>query len=212
MQTKKSGLYRSDDGGDTWVLANADPRLTGRAWYFNRVTIDPNNPDIVYIPNVALYRTEDAGKTISIVRGAPGGDDYHQLWIDPKNSSSMVLGTDQGTTISLDRGHTWSTWYNQPTAQMYHVITDNRFPYTVYGTQQDSDSASVHSRTDSGQITPRDWFPTGPSESGYIALDPNDPEIVYLSGLWQRGALQPPHWSQSGCNSLASLDLRTTDQ
>ena len=184
IQAKNSGLYRSDDGGDTWTLANSDSRLTGRAWYFNRVTIDPNNPDVAYIPNVALYRTEDAGKTISIVRGAPGGDDYHQLWIDPKNSSSMVLGTDQGTTISLDRGLTWSTWYNQPTAQMYHVVTDNRFPYTVYGTQQDSDSASVHSRTDFGQITPRDWAPTGPSESGYIALDPNDPEIVYLAAAY----------------------------
>ena len=95
------------------------------------------------MPNVALYRSEDGGKTISIVRGAPGGDDYHQIWIDPKNSASMVLGTDQGTTISLDRGLTWSTWYNQPTAQLYHVITDNEFPYVVYGAQQDSGSAAV---------------------------------------------------------------------
>ena len=98
---------------------------------------------MVYIPNVALYRSEDGGKTISVVRGAPGGDDYHQLWIDPKNSASMVLGTDQGTTISLNRGQTWSSWYNQPTAQFYHVTTDNQFPYAVYGTQQDSGSAAV---------------------------------------------------------------------
>lgn len=181
IQAKKPGLYRSDDGGDNWTLANDDPRLTSRAWYFNSVTIDPNNPDVLYVPNVALYRSEDGGKTISIVRGAPGGDDYHQIWIDPKNSSSMVLGTDQGTTISLDRGQTWSTWYNQPTAQMYHVVTDNRFPYTVYGTQQDSGSAAVYSRSDSGSIGPRDWFPSGSSESGYIALDPIDPEIVYLT-------------------------------
>jgi photosystem II stability/assembly factor-like uncharacterized protein len=181
IQAKKSGFYRSDDGGDTWVLANSDPRLTSRAWYFNGITIDPNNPDVFYVPNVALYRSEDGGKTISVVRGAPGGDDYHQLWIDPKNSASMVLGTDQGTTISLDRGATWTSWYNQPTAQLYHVITDNQFPYIVYGAQQDSGSAAVPSRTDHGQITPRDWFPAGGSESGYMAPDPKDPNIIYLS-------------------------------
>src|ERR1700687_4974780 len=183
-EAKKSGLYRSDDGGNTWVLANADPRLTSRAWYFNRISIDPHNPDVIYIPNVALYRSEDGGKTISVVRGAPGGDDYHPLWIDPNNSASMVLGTDQGTKISLERGKTWSSWYNQPPAQLYHVITDNQFPYAVYGTQQDSGSAAVLSRTDHAQITPRDWFPAGPSESGYIALDPNDPNVIYLGARY----------------------------
>jgi photosystem II stability/assembly factor-like uncharacterized protein len=184
IQAKRAGLYRSDDGGNRWTLANDDPRLTSRAWYFNRVTIDPQNPDVLYVPNVSLYRSENGGKTISIVRGAPGGDDYHQIWIDPRNSSSMVLGTDQGTTISLDRGQSWSTWYNQPTAQIYHVITDNQFPYVVYGTQQDSGSAAVLSRTDHGQITPRDWFPAGPSESGYMALDPADPNIIYLGASY----------------------------
>jgi photosystem II stability/assembly factor-like uncharacterized protein len=184
IQAKKSGLYRSDDGGDTWILQNDDSRLTSRAWYFNSITIDPQNSDVLYIPNVALYRSEDGGKTISIVRGAPGGDDYHQIWVDPENSASMVLGTDQGTTVSLDRGQTWSTWYNQPTAQLYHVITDNQFPYVVYGAQQDSGSAAVPSRTDHGQITPRDWFPVGGSESGYIAPDPRDPNIIYLSGTY----------------------------
>jgi photosystem II stability/assembly factor-like uncharacterized protein len=184
VEEKKSGLYRSDDGGNTWVLANADARLTSRAWYFNRVTIDPQNPDVIYIPNIALYRSEDGGKTISVLRGAPGGDDYHQLWVDPKNSSSMVLGTDQGTTISLNRGQTWSSWYNQPTAQLYHVTTDNQFPYVVYGAQQDSGSAAVPSRTDHGQITPRDWFLPGDSESGYLVVDPNDPNIIYLSGTF----------------------------
>jgi photosystem II stability/assembly factor-like uncharacterized protein len=184
IAVKKSGLYRSDDGGNTWVLANSDARLTGRAWYFNQVTIDPQNSDVTYVPNVALYRLEDGGKTISVVRGAPGGDDYHQIWVDPKNSASMVLGTDQGTTISLDRGATWSTWYNQPTAQLYHVTTDNQFPYTVYGAQQDSDAIAVLSRTSHSQITPRDWFPAGPSESGYIVVDPKDPDILYLSGSY----------------------------
>ena len=182
--SRTSGLYCSDDGGNTWTLANNDSRLTSRAWYFSGVTIDPQNPDVVYMPNVALYRTEDGGKTISIVRGAPGGDDYHQLWVDPKNSSSMLLGTDQGTSISLDRGQTWSSWYNQPTAQLYHVTTDNQFPYIVYGTQQDSGSAAVPSRTDHGQITPRDWFPSGGSESGYMVVDSKDPNIVYLSSAY----------------------------
>jgi photosystem II stability/assembly factor-like uncharacterized protein len=180
----KSGVYRSDDGGNTWVLANTDPRLTGRAWYFNRITIDPRNPDVIYMPNVALYRSEDGGKTISVLRGAPGGDDYHQLWIDPKNSASMVLGTDQGTSISINRGQTWSSWYNQPTAQLYHVTTDNQFPYVVYGAQQDSGSAAVPSRTNHGSITPRDWFLPGSSESGYLVVDPNDPNIIYLTGTY----------------------------
>ncbi len=181
IQAKKPGLYRSDDGGNTWTLENEDARLTSRPWYFNGITVDPQNRDVIYVPNVALYRSEDGGKTISVLRGAPGGDDYHQIWIDPMNSNSMVLGTDQGTTISLDRGKTWSSWYNQPTAQLYHVTTDNKFPYAVYGAQQDSGTSAVFSRTDHGQITPRDWFPAGPSESGYMALDPNDFNIVYVS-------------------------------
>ncbi len=181
IDAKKGGLYRSDDGGNTWALMNSDQRLTGRAWYFSNITIDPNNPDVTYIPNVALYRSEDGGKTISIVRGAPGGDDYHQLWVDPKDSTHMILGTDQGTSISIDYGKTWSSWYNQPTAQLYHVITDNQFPYVVYGAQQDSGGIAVYSRTDHGQITGRDWFSPGGSESGYIAPDPNDPNIIYLS-------------------------------
>jgi photosystem II stability/assembly factor-like uncharacterized protein len=182
--SKKPGLYRSDDGGSTWTLQNEDRRLTSRAWYFGNITVDPSNPDLIYMPNVALYRSEDGGKTISIVRGAPGGDDYHQIWVDPKDSSRMILGTDQGATISLDYGQTWSSWYNQPTAQFYHVITDDQFPYVVYGAQQDSGSAAVRSRSDSGQITPRDWFPASGSESGYIAPDPKDPNILYVSGTY----------------------------
>ena len=181
---KKSGLYRSDDGGDTWILANGDPRLTSRAWYFCQVTVDPNNPDVIYVPNVALYRSEDGGKTISILRGAPGGDDYHQLWVDPKNSSRLILGTDQGTTVSLNYGKTWSSWYNQPTAQFYHVITDSDFPYHVYGAQQDTGAAAVASRTNHGQITARDWFLVGGGESGWLAPDPNDPNIIFATGVY----------------------------
>jgi photosystem II stability/assembly factor-like uncharacterized protein len=184
IEAKKPGLYVSKDGGLNWTLANADARLTSRAWYFNRITVDPRNADIIYVPNVALMYSADGGEMIAVMRGAPGGDDYHELWVDPFNGAHLVLGTDQGTTVSLDRGKTWSTWYNQPTAQLYHVTTDNRFPYTVYGAQQDSGSAAVLSRTDHGQITPRDWFPAGGSESGYIAVDPKDPDILYESGSY----------------------------
>ena len=180
----KSGLYRSDDGGDSWKLQNGDKRLTSRAWYFGNITVDPQNPDVFYVPNVALYRSEDGGKTISVLRGAPGGDDYHQIWTDPEDSSHMVLATDQGSSVSLNYGKTWSSWYNQPTAQLYHVTTDNKFPYTVYGTQQDSGAIGVMSRTDHGQITARDWSPAGSSESGYMAIDPNDPNILFLSSVY----------------------------
>ncbi len=179
-----SGLYRSDDGGDSWTLANADPRLTSRGWYFNSLAIDPNHPDTLYIPNVALYRTEDGGKTIQIVRGAPGGDDYHQVWVDPKNSYHLMLGVDQGATASLDHGRTWTTWYNQPTAQLYHVTTDHAFPYNVYGAQQDSGAIAVPSRTNHGHIDMRDWFLPGGSESGYLAVDPQDENIIYYSGTY----------------------------
>ena len=184
VEAAQSGLYVSHDGGSNWTLANADPRLTSRAWYFSRITVDPSDPNTFYMPNVALMGSTDGGKTVSVVRGAPGGDDYHELWVDPSNGSRMILGSDQGTTISLDRGKTWSSWYNQPTAQLYHVTTDDRFPYTVYGAQQDSGAALVLSRTDHGQITPRDWSPSGGSESGYIAVDPKDPDILYLSGSY----------------------------
>ncbi len=179
-----SGLYRSDDGGDTWTLVNTDARLTSRAWYFSSLEIDPSSADVLYIPNVALYRTKDGGKTIEIVRGAPGGDDYHQIWVDPKNSDDLMLGVDQGASVSLDRGKTWTTWYNQPTAQMYHVTTDNKFPYYVYGAQQDSGSIAIASRSDHGHIDTRDWFLPGGSESGYLAIDPRDENIIYASDTY----------------------------
>jgi photosystem II stability/assembly factor-like uncharacterized protein len=183
-EANQAGLYRSDDGGTNWTRVNADPRLVSRAWYFSSITADPNNPDVTYIPNVALYKLSDGGKTIGIVRGAPGGDDYHQLWIDPSNSQRMGLATDQGTSITLNGGATWSSWYNQPTAQFYHVITDNQFPYHVYGAQQDSSTAATAIRSDYGQLDARDRFSFGSSESGWVAIDPSDANIIYATGSY----------------------------
>ncbi|MGH9568166.1 MAG: hypothetical protein ACRD4F_00905, partial [Candidatus Angelobacter sp.] len=181
---KASGLYRSDDAGQNWSRVGTDPRIRGRLWYFGEITIDPKNPDTVYLPNVSLYRSTDGGKTFTSIKGAPGGDDYHSLWIDPSNSKRMIFGSDQGVGISIDGGQSWSSWYNQPTAQFYHVVVDNQFPYHVYGAQQDSGSVDITSRSNDGSITFRDWHPTGAGESGYIAPDPNDPNIVYGGGTY----------------------------
>jgi photosystem II stability/assembly factor-like uncharacterized protein len=174
-----SGLYRSDDGGDEWTLVSAEPRILSRGWYFGEVRSDPKSPDTVYVSNVSLYRSTDGGKNFQAIRGAPGGDDYHSLWIDPENPRRMISGVDQGTIITLNGGQTWSSWHNQPTAQFYHVAVDNQFPYWVYGAQQDSGTAAVVSRSDYGQITFRDWHPIGAGESGYILPDPVNPQIVY---------------------------------
>jgi photosystem II stability/assembly factor-like uncharacterized protein len=190
-----AGLYRSDDRGDTWVLANNDARLTSRAWYFNWLTIDPSNPDVVYVPNVALYRLEDRGTKITIVRGAPGGDDYHYLWIDPKNPQHLVVATDQGTSISLNHGVTWSSWYNQPTAQIYRVTTDNSFPYWVMASQQDSGSIAVRSRGDHGVLSTQDMLPIGGGESATLAVDPVDNDIIYATG--QYGPVNRYDWRTS---------------
>ena len=179
-----AGLYRSDDGGATWQVAGTDPRLTSRSWYFCRVSVDPENPDLVYAPNVSLLVSRDGGKTFTVLKGQPGGDDYHELWIDPKRPTRMIVGSDQGAVITLDGGRTWSSWYNQPTAQFYHVVTDDAFPYRVYGAQQDAGTAAVVSRSDFGSITFRDWAPVGAGESGYLAPDPRDPDIVYGGGTY----------------------------
>ncbi|HVR06677.1 MAG TPA: hypothetical protein VMW75_01400 [Thermoanaerobaculia bacterium] len=176
---KQPGLYRSDDGGETWGRVGADPRITGRAWYFGGITADPHDPDTVYVANVSLYRSTDGGHTFEAIKGAPGGDDYHSLWIDPADPRRMILGCDQGAVVSVDGALTWSSWFNQPTAQIYHVATDDRYPYIVYGSQQDSGTAAVVSRSDAGQITFRDWFSTGTGESGYLLPDLADPDIVY---------------------------------
>ncbi|MGH9774180.1 MAG: WD40/YVTN/BNR-like repeat-containing protein [Candidatus Acidiferrales bacterium] len=176
-----SGLYRSDDGGNTWKKSSDDPRVTGNG-YFSRVYLDPHNPEIVYVMQTSMYRSTDGGHTFIAYKGAPGGDDNHVLWIDPTNSNSMIMGSDQGATISLDGGKTWSTWYNQPTAQVYHLSVDNRFPYWVYGTMQDSGSIGGLSRGDYGKITMLDWDAIGAYEFGYILPDPRNPNLIYAGG------------------------------
>jgi photosystem II stability/assembly factor-like uncharacterized protein len=173
------GVYRSDDAGETWRRTNSEVRVWGRASDFAELKVDPRNADVVYSANTSTYRSSDGGKTFTAVKGAPGGDDYHRIWINPDNPEIMLFASDQGATITVNGGKTWSSWYNQPTAQFYHVITDNRIPYWVYGGQQESGSVGTTSRGDYGAITFRDWYPVGVEEYGYVAPDPLDPNIVY---------------------------------
>ncbi len=176
---RHGGLYRSDDAGETWALVNPGPLVTERGDDFAEVKVDPFNPDVVYTASVVAWKSVDGGHTFAAFRGAPGGDDYHRLWINPKHPEIILLAADQGAVITVNGGQTWSSWYNQPTAQFYHVSTDNAFPYRVCGGQQESGSACVSSRGDDGQITFREWHPVGAEEYGYIAPDPLDPDIVY---------------------------------
>ena len=158
---RAGGIFRSDDGGENWRRINTDPRTWGRGSDFAEIRVDPANSEIVYVANTCCYKSTDGGKTFVAFKGAPGGDDYHRIWINPKDPGIMILGVDQGATITVNGGQTWSSWYNQPTAQFYHVNTDNRFPYWVYGGQQESGSAGVASRSDYGAITWRDWRTVG---------------------------------------------------
>ena len=184
VDAKAGGLYVSDDAGVRWRLASGDRRIWERGWYFAGVTVDPHDADVVYACDTALYKSTDAGRTFVPFKGAPGGDDYHQLWIDPGDSQRMILASDQGAVVSVDGGRTWSSWYNQPTGQFYHVATDDRFPYWIYGAQQDSGAAATPSRTDYSNIMQRDWRPVAVGgENGYIAPDPRDPDIVFGGGV-----------------------------
>lgn len=176
---KGAGIYRSDDAGEHWTFVSAEGRIIGRGDDFAEVRVHPTNPDVVFACNTSAYRSDDAGKHWVCIKGSPGGDDYHGLWINPKNPDIMLLAADQGAAITVNGGRTWSSWYNQPTAQFYHVSTDNQFPYNVYGGQQESGSAMVASRGVDGQITFRDWRPVGVEEYGYVAPDPLNPNLVY---------------------------------
>ena len=178
-QARFAGVYRSNDSGESWTLLNGDPRLWGRGSDFAEIRVNPKDPETVFVANVASFKSTDGGKTFEGLKGAPGGDDSHRIWINPEHPEIMLFAVDQGATITVNGGETWSSWYNQPTAQFYHVNTDNSFPYRVCGGQQESGSACVKSRGHTGAIGAWDWETVGVEEYGYVAPDPLDPDIVY---------------------------------
>jgi photosystem II stability/assembly factor-like uncharacterized protein len=180
---KNAGIYRSDDGGESWQQVNSDRRIGGRGPGAMGIAVAPDNPDVIYVANTTTWKSTDGGKTFVGFKGAPGGDDYQRIWISAENPQIIALSADQGAAISVNGGATWSSWYNQPTAQFYHVTTDNRFPYWVYGAQQESGSAGTQSRSDYGETTFREWHSVGVFEYGYIAVDPLDPNILYGARL-----------------------------
>lgn len=177
IEAEKGGIYRSEDGGDSWQLINPDHRFTQRAWYFHHIFADPKNVDTVYVLNTSVYRSTDGGRSYSILR-SPHGDN-HGLWIDPTHPDWMINSNDGGATISHDAGKSWTTQGNQPTAQFYHVATDNTFPYRMYGAQQDNSTVAIASRSDEGVIDRPDWYEVGGGESGFVVPDPTDDNIVY---------------------------------
>jgi photosystem II stability/assembly factor-like uncharacterized protein len=178
------GLYRSDDAGLSWKRVNDDRGLGSN--YFGHVTVVPSDPDTVFVTGRSLRRCTAGGSTCEIFKGSPGGDDYHHLWIDPVHPERMITGSDQGAVVTVNGGATWSSWYNQPTGQFYHLAADNQFPYRIYSGQQDNGTVSIASRSDYGSITFRDWHPVGADERDYEIPDPQDPDIVYGSGLGGR--------------------------
>jgi photosystem II stability/assembly factor-like uncharacterized protein len=181
---KVGGIYRSDDAGASWKQTNDTASLA--TYYSSRIIVAPDDPDVVFVVGRSLRRCRDAGKTCEFVKGAPGGDDFHQVWINPLHPDHIAAASDQGTTISVDGGRTWSSWYNQPTGQFYHLAADDHFPYTIYSGQQDSGTVAIASRSDFGAIGPGNWHPVGGDERDFVIPDPGDPTIVYSSGLGGR--------------------------
>ncbi len=173
----KGGVYRSDDGGETWALLNSDRSLRQRAWYYSRIYADPKDKDIVYVVNVSYHKSKDGGKNFSNYR-APHGD-HHDLWIAPENPKRMVIGDDGGAQVTYDGGETWSTYHNQPTSQFYRVTTDNSFPYRIYVAQQDNSTIRINHRSTGYSISEEDWERTAGGESAHIAVDPKNNDIVY---------------------------------
>ena len=173
----RTGLYRSDDGGASWSLATRTIYTSSK-----QVLVDPHDPDVVYTMGTCVYRSTDGGHTLVAFKGAPGGDDPNQWWIDPTDPNHIVYGGDQGASVSLDGGHTWSPWYNQKTAEIYKIATDNRYPYWIYGSKQDSGTFAIASRGPVGEITDLDWFPLPGWESGSVAVDPVHPDVLFTNG------------------------------
>jgi photosystem II stability/assembly factor-like uncharacterized protein len=201
---KGLGFYRSDDAGESWYRTTNDPRpvmLIGGG-DLPEVTVDPKNPDVVYSTSIVTMRSTDGGKTWTGIRGAPGGDDYQNIWINPNNPKIILLVGDQGALVSVNGGRTWSSWYNQPTAQLYHVQASNTFPYRVCGGQQESGSVCIATRGNDGELTFRDWHPVGAMEYGYVAPDPLDPEIVYGAG---RNEVSKFHWSTGQVQNVTPI-------
>ncbi len=196
-----SGLYRSDDGGATWQhMAGKDLRISnGQGAYSSGVFADSQNPDIVYTMSTAMYRSTDGGVTFEPFKGAPGGEDYHKLWIDPTNGHRMVVGSDQGASVTLDDGKTWSLWYTEPISQVYHVATDNQYPYRIMAAQQDTGAVMISSRGNWGQVNFTDWSPVPSSEFGVITPDPKNPNIIYGVGYGPGG----------GGSGLVKIDMST---
>ena len=205
-----TGIYRSDDAGESWSRVTADPRPAARIGGGDLpvLAVDPRSPDIVYSASVVTWKSKDGGKTWTGIRGAPGGDDYQRIWINPNNPDIMLNVSDQGAIITVNGGETWSSWYNQPTAQLYHVAADNAFPYRVCSGQQESGSACVSSRGNDGQITFREWHPVGVDEYGYAAPDPLDPDIVYGGRGVTRYDRRTGQVQNVGPKPLRSTDLR----
>jgi photosystem II stability/assembly factor-like uncharacterized protein len=199
------GIFRSDDGGATWERTSGDPKFSVRAWYYSSVTADPTDENTVYVMNLQVWRSTDGGRTFSMVR-VPHGD-THITWIDPKDSRRLINGNDGGATISFDHGATWSSIYNQPTSQFYHVTTDGQWPYRIYGAQQDNSAVSIASRSDDGQIGERDYFSVAGCESATIAVDPRDPNVTY--GGCYMGA-SPATTARSARSATSRPGCRTT--
>ena len=204
----KLSVYRSDDAGENWTQVTNDPRPSGRIGGGDLPIpkVDPKNPDLVYVASTVTMRSDDGGKTWSGFRGAPGGDDYQNLWINPNNGDIILLVSDQGAIVTVNRGKTWSFWYNQPTAQLYHAIADNSFPYHVCAGQQESGSVCTATRGNDGAITFRDWHPVGVIEYGYVAPDPLNPDIVYGAG---RTEVSKFHWSTGEVQNITPIPVRS---
>jgi len=201
------GFYRSDDHGESWTRITEDPRPAMKigGGDLSMPKVDPKNPDVVYVASIVTVRSTDGGKTWTSLRGAPGGDDYQNLWINPENPKIILLVSDQGAVVTVNGGETWSSWYNQPTAQLYHVSATNTFPYRVCAGQQESGSVCILSRGNDGRITFRDWRPVGVIEYGYVAPDPLDPDVVYGAG---RNEVSRFHWSSGQVENVTPIPIR----